>query len=117
MKRHGILNCFADATSGELYGGVIYYFKNLDWLFMINLLLTIAMSGFALLGVISIMQSKDRFLWLMMLANFYFIFLAGPEGYPRFRFPVGLFWFIQAYLGLVWVMSVFAQWRGKLAER
>ena len=108
---------YADAVSRGVYSGIIYYFKNLDGLFLINVLLTMAMAGFALLGVIFIMRNKDRFLWLMMLANFYFIFLAGPEGYPRFRSPVGLFWFIQAYLGFVWSMSIISQWRGKIAER
>jgi 4-amino-4-deoxy-L-arabinose transferase-like glycosyltransferase len=86
--------------------GVWYYFKNLDVIFLINAVATIIMAGFALLGVFSIISKKDCFLWIMMLANFYFISIPGPEGYPRFRFPVGLFWFIQAYLGFRWIVAL-----------
>ncbi len=59
----------------------------------------------ALLGVFLIISRKDCFLWLMMLANFYFIFLPGPVGGARFRFPIEVFWFIQAYYGLCWFVS------------
>ncbi len=86
--------------------GVWHYFKNLDVIFLINAVATIIMAGFALLGVFSIISKKDCFLWIMMLANFYFICLPGPEGYPRFRFPVSLFWFIQAYLGFRWISAL-----------
>jgi 4-amino-4-deoxy-L-arabinose transferase-like glycosyltransferase len=96
---------FADAVTRGFLPGLIYYFKNLDLLFLINLLLTMLMSGFALLGIFGIFKSKDPFLWIMMLANFYFICLPGPEGYPRFRFPIGVFWFIQACLGFEWTIA------------
>lgn len=58
----------------------------------------------ALLGVFVIISRKDCFLWLMMLTNFYFIFLPGPVGGARFRFPIEVFWFIQAYYGLCWLV-------------
>jgi 4-amino-4-deoxy-L-arabinose transferase-like glycosyltransferase len=93
---------FADAITRGFLPGLFYYFKNLDLLFLVNLLFTIFMSGFALLGVFGIIKSKNCFLWIMMLANFYFICIPGPEGYPRFRFPVSLFWIIQACLGFNW---------------
>ncbi len=88
-------NSFAD--------GVVNYFIHLDFVFLLNALATIMMAGFALLGVFFIINQKDCFLWILMLTNFYFIFLPGPEGYPRFRFPVSLFWFIQAYYGFRWL--------------
>jgi hypothetical protein len=43
------------------------------------------------------------------MANCYFIFLPGPMGYARFRFPVDVFWFVQAYIGLVWCFSLVSQ--------
>ncbi len=89
--------------SNSFAEGVINYFINLDFVFLLNAVATIAMAGFALLGVFYIINQKDCFLWILMLANFYFIFLPGPEGYPRFRFPVSLFWFIQAYYGFRWL--------------
>jgi 4-amino-4-deoxy-L-arabinose transferase-like glycosyltransferase len=90
----------------SFFEGVWHYFKNLDFVFLINVVATIVMAGFALLGVVNIISQKDCFLWIMMLANFYFICIPGPEGYPRFRFPVSLFWFIQAYFGFRWVAAL-----------
>jgi hypothetical protein len=90
----------------SFFEGVWHYFKNLDLIFLINAVATIVMAGLALLGVFNIISQKDCFLWIMMLANFYFISIPGPEGYPRFRFPVGLFWFIQAYLGFRWIVAL-----------
>lgn len=60
---------------------------------------------FALLGVIAVINSKNPFLWIVMLANFYFICMAGPMADSRFRFPVESFWFIQACYGLTWMFS------------
>ncbi len=93
------------------YAGIFYYLKNMDLLFFLNSVLTILMAGLALLGVFKIIMSKDCFLWIMLLANFYFISAAGPMGEARFRFPVGLFWFIQAYLGWQWLSGFWQQWR------
>jgi 4-amino-4-deoxy-L-arabinose transferase-like glycosyltransferase len=59
---------------------------------------------FALLGAIAIIQSKNRFMWILMLANFYFICIAGPMADSRFRFPVESFWFIQSYYGFIWII-------------
>lgn len=87
--------------------GVMTYFINLDFMFLLNAVATIVMAGFALLGVLYIIKQRDFFLWIIILANFYFIFLPGPEGYPRFRFPVSLFWFIQAYYGFRWLREKF----------
>jgi 4-amino-4-deoxy-L-arabinose transferase-like glycosyltransferase len=88
--------------------GVWQYFINLDLIFLVNALATLIMAGLALLGVFNIISQRNCFLWIMMLSNFYFICIPGPEGYPRFRFPVSLFWFIQAYLGFRWI-AAFAQ--------
>jgi len=93
------------------YKGVFYYLQNMDFLFFLNSILTIIMTGLALMGAIKIMGSKNCFLWIILLANFYFISAAGPMGEARFRFPVGLFWFIQAYLGWRWLSASWQQWR------
>ena len=72
---------------------------------------------FAFLGVFYVFEKKDRFLWLMMLANFYFICVAGPMGYARFRIPVSGFWFIQACFGAIWFWGIFEQYLNKLKFR
>jgi 4-amino-4-deoxy-L-arabinose transferase-like glycosyltransferase len=92
-------------TNG-FFEGIWLFLINMDFIFFINFIATIIMAGFALLGSFNIISQKNCFLWVMMLANFYFIYIAGPEGYARFRFPVGLFWFIQAYLGFRWVIAM-----------
>ncbi len=97
--------------SEQGWTGVFYYLVKTDLLFLLNSILTILMTGLALLGAISILKSKDAFLWVMMLSNFYFIASAGPMGEARFRFPVGLFWFIQAYLGWRFLVAVLQHWR------
>jgi len=94
--------------------GVFYYLMNTDWLFLLNSILTILMTGFVLLGIINILKSKNAFLWIMMLSNFYFIASAGPMGEARFRFPVGLFWFIQAYLGWRLLAVAVLHWKHSL---
>ena len=87
------------------YSGIFYYLSNLDLLFLVNVIFTLGMAFFALLGVPCILRSRDRFFWLLLLSNFYFICIAGPMGEPRYRFPVGVFWFIQAFLGWRWFMA------------
>ncbi len=67
------------------------------------LLLRGVITIFSLLGVFVVFKSKNCFLWIMMLANFYFICSAGPAGLARFRFPIEVFWFIQAGFGFTWV--------------
>jgi len=62
---------------------------------------------FALLGALAIIKSKNCFLWILVLVNFYFICMAGPMADSRFRFPVESFWFIQACYGFIWGFSSF----------
>ena len=107
---------FSDSIATGFKTGIVHYVKNLDFIFLINVLLTLIMGGFALLGAWVIIKSKDPFLWIMMLANFYFICVPGPEGYPRFRFPIGIFWFIQACYGWFWLKAVCLSWRQKNPE-
>jgi len=80
-----------------------------DFLFVLMVFLRVLIGIFALLGVVPIYKSKNAFLWLMLLTNFYFICLPGPMGYARFRFPVEVFWFIQAFYGL----TFFTEWLQK----
>ncbi len=100
--------------SEQGWTGIFYYLINTDFLFLLNSILTVLMTGFALLGAFNILKSKDAFLWVMMLSNFYFIVSAGPMGEARFRFPVGLYWFIQAYLGWRFFITVVNHWRQTL---
>ena len=57
----------------------------------------------AAIGTLVIIKRKDPFLWVIFLANFYFICITGPMGHPRFRIPVESFWFLQALLGLEFI--------------
>ena len=90
---------------------VFRFLQKQDHLYVFAVIFRFAVAGFALLVVVSIIKSKDCFLWIIMLTNFYFICSAGPMGYARYRFPVEVFWFIQAYTGLIWVMALFRQWQ------
>lgn len=76
-----------------------------DKLVLLSVILRGIIAVFALLGALAIIKRKDCFLWIMMLANFYFMCIPGPMGLARFRFPVEVFWFIQAYLGFLWIKS------------
>ncbi len=84
---------------------VYIFLINQDYFYIAEVLLRVAVGFFALIGAFWIVIRKDCFLWIMMLANFYFICVPGPMGYARFRFPVEVFWFIQAYYGFIWIMS------------
>jgi 4-amino-4-deoxy-L-arabinose transferase-like glycosyltransferase len=99
------LHFFAIKTT-DFKSKVTIFLANQDYLFLIEVILRVVIAGFALLGIISIVKRKDCFLWLVMLANFYFICTPGPMGYARFRFPVEVFWFIQAYYGFDWFSAV-----------
>ncbi len=87
------------------YKKILIYLKAQDKLILFALMLRVGIAVFALLGAILIIKRKDCFLWVMMLANFYFIFSPGPMGVPRFRFPIEVFWLIQAYFGFILVLS------------
>ncbi len=60
-----------------------------------------------LVGGWVVLRSNQPFLWIVLLSNLYFVFLPGPMGYPRFRFPVEGFWFVQAWLGLGFLATCF----------
>ncbi len=90
----------------KFYKKIWKYLKSQDKLILFVLVLRVLIAFFALLGALAIIKRKDCFLWIIMLTNFYFILLPGPMGLPRFRFPVEVFWFIQAYLGFIWVCQV-----------
>ncbi|MCK5831067.1 MAG: glycosyltransferase family 39 protein [Methylococcales bacterium] len=84
---------------------VLTFLMAQDKLVLLEVILRGIITVFALLGALSIISRKDCFLWIMMLANFYFICIPGPMGNPRFRFPVEVFWFVQSYLGFLWIKS------------
>jgi 4-amino-4-deoxy-L-arabinose transferase-like glycosyltransferase len=108
---------FATVENKGLLKGVLSYLKNMDYVFFLNVVLTLAMGIFALFGALSIVTKKDCFLWLLLLANCYFISMAGPMGEPRYRFPVGVFWFIQAYLGFRWLVVRWQRFRFGVAAK
>jgi len=96
---------FFDIQELNFFNKVFKFLKAQDKFVLLAVILRGMIAVFALLGALAIIARKDCFLWIMMLANFYFICIPGPMGYSRFRFPVEVFWFIQAYFGFIWLMS------------
>ena len=93
------------------FSGALYYLQHQDRLYLLDVIFSLFLAGFALLGALRIINSKDCFLWIMMLANFYFISVPGPMSHGRFRVPVEIFWFIQAYMGFVWLLHLLPRYR------
>jgi hypothetical protein len=85
---------------------ILYFITHAQPLYLLSIITSVLTTIFALLGVFYIFNKKDSFLWLMMLANFYYLSVAGPTGYARFRLPIDVFWFIQAILGGMWLWAV-----------
>lgn len=92
-----------------------YYLWHQDHFYLFITAFSFLTLIFFLIGVLVILTKKDRFLWLMMLANFYFVATPGLEVFGRFRFPVDGFVFIQACLGLIAVYQLLQSYRNKKA--
>ena len=101
---------FFDIEALDFKEKVFIFLINQDYFYIFEALLRVLISIFALCGAIWIIVKKDCFLFVMMLASFYFICTPGPMGYARFRFPVEVFWFIQAYFGFFGVRSILQNW-------
>jgi 4-amino-4-deoxy-L-arabinose transferase-like glycosyltransferase len=86
--------------------GLIYYILHQDKFYLLHTIFSYLVFVFGLLGAFRILLKRNCFLFIIMLACFYFTFIPGPMGYGRFRFPVDHFWFIQACFGYLWV----AEW-------
>ena len=95
----------------SLLSGIGNYLLHQDKLYLLDVVFSLLLAAFALLGAVNITFRKDCFLWLMMLSTFYFISIPGPFGHGRFRVPVEIFWFIQACIGFFWCSEWFAKWR------
>lgn len=87
---------------------VFTFLINQDYFYIFEALLRVLIGFFALCGAVCILVKKDCFFWVMMLTNFYFICVAGPMGLPRYRFPVEVFWFIQANMGFWGLLTLIA---------
>jgi hypothetical protein len=97
---------FPEIHNFNLLNVILEQLKTQNILVIFIVVLRVAINVFAFFGVLAIIKRRDCFLWLMMLANFYFICIAGPGiNNARFRFPVEVFWFTQAYFGFIWVIS------------
>jgi len=91
------------SKAGSPVAGVINYILNQDRLYLLDVIFSLVVAVFALIGAVYIALRKDCFLWVMMLTTFYFISIPGPFGHGRFRVPVEIFWFVQALIGFFWV--------------
>jgi len=100
------LSFYAGESQG-FTGRVVSFMQNPNRLYVALVCFRLLVAGFAVLGMIKILKGRDCFLWIMLLANLYFIGTPGPMGYARFRFPMEVFWFIQALLGWQWLMGMF----------
>lgn len=96
---------FYDIQELDFVNKVWVFLKGQDEFVLIMVILRGIITLFALLGALIMMARKDCFLWIILLANFYFICVPGPMGVARFRFPVEVFWFIQAYFGYIWLSA------------
>ena len=102
---------FFEIEARDFKEKVFIFLKNQDYFYIFEVLLRVLIGFFALCGAVWILIKKDCFFWIIMLANFYFICTPGPMGYARFRFPVEVFWFIQAYVGFFYVFNIFQNGR------
>ena len=101
----------------NIIGKLFYFVTHARPLYLLSIITSILTMIFALLGVFYVIQKKDPFLWLVMLANFYFTCVAGPTGYARFRFPIDVFWFIQAIFGGIWCWNICKHFLASLKQR
>ncbi len=101
----------------SIVGKLFYFVTHARPLYLLSIITSMLTMIFALLGVFYIIQKKDPFLWLIMLANFYFNSVAGPTGYARFRFPIDVFWFIQAIFGGIWCWHICKHFLASLTQR
>lgn len=101
---------FFEIEATDFKDKVIVFLSNQDYPYILEVCSRVVLALLALIGVLAVYRKKDCFLWVVLLANFYFISTPGPMGYARFRFPVEVFWFIQAYLGLI-LLSSWLQFR------
>ena len=97
-------------SNPSLITSLINYLINVDKLYLVILVTSILNMLFAVIGTGYIIKQKDCFLWLMMLINYYYMFVAGPMGYARFRMPINGFWFLQAWMGGAWLWMICQQW-------
>ncbi|MBW2065842.1 MAG: hypothetical protein JRJ03_13060 [Deltaproteobacteria bacterium] len=51
------------------------------------------------IGAVAIIRQRASLMWIILLANIYFLAIPGPVGYSRYRFPVESLWFIQSWVG------------------
>jgi 4-amino-4-deoxy-L-arabinose transferase-like glycosyltransferase len=101
----------------SIIGKLFYFVTHAQPLYLLSIITSVLSMIFALLGVFYIFQKKNPFLWLIMLANFYYISVAGPTGYARFRFPIDVFWFIQAIWGGIWCWNIGKHFLASLNQR
>ena len=104
---------FTQVQELSFINNVYIFLKAQDKLTLLVLMLRGVLTVFAMLGIIAIIKNKHCFGWIMMLANFYFMCLAGPMADSRFRSPVEAFWFVQACFGFIWIMSCWKRYISK----
>jgi len=88
------------------------FLKELNGLTIIFLILRGVIAVFAILALPVIFKDKNCFRWIIVLANFYFMFAAGPFADSRFRFPIEIFWFAQAGIGFSWLFNKVGREKG-----
>ncbi len=91
---------YSDIVEPSFVRKVLQFLIHQDPLVWMDVVLRGILAVCALMGAWAIVRSNEPFLWIILLANVYFVFIPGPMGHARFRFPVEGFIFIQAWLGL-----------------
>lgn len=90
---------FFDVAETNFFKKVILFVYNQDIAVLLEVFIRFMIAVFAIFGILAFIQKRDPFLWVVLLFNIYFLVIAGPTGYSRFRFPVEGLWFIQANFG------------------
>lgn len=97
-------------STQSIMSNLLHFLIQVDKLYLFILIASVMNMLLAIIGSGYIIKQKDCFLWLMMLMNFYFMFVAGPMGYARFRMPINVFWFVQAWMGGAWLLAISSSW-------
>lgn len=91
---------YSDIIQPSFFRKILQFLLHQDPLVLVEVMFRALLAVCMLVGAWAIVRSNEPFLWIILLANLYFVFIPGPMGNARFRFPVEGFWLIQAWLGL-----------------
>lgn len=90
---------YFEITETNFTKKMLIFISNQDPLFLLELAVRLLITLLACIGAIVILGSRNAFLFAVLLTSAYFVFIPGPMGLGRLRFPVEGLIFIQAWIG------------------